>query len=80
MHFLSASCAMENILLEATELGLGSAYLMVAASVSARIPELCAALDIPDDYKPIAMAAVGHSAVKMKIKEPVTNKLVCTRV
>ena len=80
MHALSASCVMENILLEATELGLGSAYLMLAASISAPVPELCAAMGISEGYKPIAMAAVGHSAMETKKKEPVTDKLACVKI
>lgn len=80
MHPLSASCIMENMLVEATELGLGSTYLMGAPAVMSQVPELCKAVKVPDGFTPIAMAAVGHAAESPTKKEPTTTKIVCERV
>lgn len=80
MHSLSASCIVENILVEAADLGLGSTYLMGAAAMMVNMPELCKAAKVPDGFTPIAMAAVGHAAAAPAKKEPTTVKIACERV
>jgi Nitroreductase len=80
MHPLSASCIMENILLEATELGLGSIYLMGAVAVISQSQELCAATKIPDGFIPVAMAAVGYSCSTVEKREGNIGKFVVERV
>ena len=56
---LDMSCACENILLEAVELGLGAVWLSVypREEKMLRISQL---LDIPENLKPFAMICVGH--------------------
>jgi nitroreductase len=75
MHPLSASCIMENILIEATELSLGSTYIMGAAVVISQSQELCTAAKVPDGFTPVAMAAVGHSILPIEKREENIRKL-----
>lgn len=79
-HPMSASCIMENMLIEAAGLGLGSAFLMGTAMVMAQNPELCKEAKVPDGFMPVAMAAIGHAAATTVKKEPKTEKIVCLRV
>lgn len=59
---LSASCIMENMLIEATELGLGSTYLMGVIASMKQNAELCKEVKVPDGFIPVSMVAVGYSA------------------
>ena len=56
---LDMSCACENILLEAVELGLGAVWLSVypREEKMLRISHL---LEIPENLQPFAMICVGH--------------------
>lgn len=80
MHPMSASCIVENMLVEAADLGLGSTFLMGASVVMAQNAELCKAAKVPDGFVPVAMAAVGHAAAEPSRKEATTNKIACERV
>lgn len=79
-HPMSASCIMENMLIEAADLGLGSAFLMGTAMVMAQNPELCKEAKIPDGFTPVAMAAVGHAAESIGKKSPTTEKIISARI
>lgn len=80
MHPLSASCIMENMLLEATELGLGSTYLMGVAAMLAQNTALCAECKVPDDFTPVAMAAIGYAEAHPEKREGRTDKLATATV
>ncbi len=80
MYALSASCVVENILLAATELGLGSVYLMAAAVMLAQDPALMRAARVPEGFAPVAMAGVGHSSAPAQKREPVCNKIALERI
>ncbi len=80
MHAQSAACVVENMLLAATELGLGSTYIMGAPLVMMQNAALCQAAGVPEGFAPVAMAAVGYSAVPMEKKEPKLDQFACTRV
>jgi len=53
------SAASENILIEATELGLGSVWVGVYPDM-VRVNPLKALLDLPDNIIPLSIIALGH--------------------
>ena len=80
MHRMSAACVMENILLEAAELGLGSVYLMGVMAALSQDAALCAAAKVPAGFVPVAMAAVGHSAAELEPHPATAERSACARV
>ncbi|WEV44402.1 nitroreductase family protein [Lactobacillus sp. ESL0684] len=56
-----ASCAAENIMIEATSLDLGSIYTMSGATGLNAVPELQEQISSPG-YETCVIVAVGHSA------------------
>lgn len=57
----SASCILQNMLLAATEQGLGSVFIKNMVSVLDMAPELTAELELPKDFVPIAGMALGYA-------------------
>ena len=80
VNWMNAACVMENILLAATDMGLGSTFIMGAVAAMRQEPELCAAAKVPEGFVPVCMAIVGHSAAELTRREPTTGKFVLTRV
>lgn len=54
----NASCAAENILLAATEKGIGSRFMMGPIMALGQDP-IKGALDLPEGYEPLVMVALG---------------------
>ncbi|MBR5571096.1 MAG: nitroreductase family protein [Oscillospiraceae bacterium] len=69
IEFQNASTIIENMLLTATDLGLGSVYLMGAIAALKTKPELVEMLGLPEGFVPIAAAAIGHSAAPAALRE-----------
>lgn len=59
MGIANAACAAENILLAATELGLGSCYL-VSATLAFTVADVKSAAGIADNHQPICAVVFGH--------------------
>ena len=64
------SCVLENMMLAATDLGLGSVYLMGAIAAMRNEPELVGQLNLPKGFVPIAAMALGHSAQPAVLRVP----------
>lgn len=60
MATANAACAGENMLLAATELGLGSCYLM-SPTMAFNIPEVRAAVKLPESVQPVALIIFGYT-------------------
>ena len=75
IEFHNTGTIMENMLLTATDLGLGSVYLMGAVAALNSKPELVAKLGLPEGFVPIAAAAIGHAAQPAAERAP-QNKIV----
>lgn len=75
LAYANTGCIMENMMLRAADLGLGSVYLYAVPAVVRNLPELCGKLNIPDDFFPCAMMAVGKPAAALKPKTPTTEKI-----
>lgn len=61
MEQCSAACIIENMLLAATDLGLGSVFHKSVIAVLEHSPELTAELSLPNGFVPIAGMAVGYA-------------------
>lgn len=73
--YCNGSAIVENMALAATELGLGSVYLLGAILALAKNPELYAEFKIPDGFFPVAALAVGKAAMPLKEKELTVSKI-----
>jgi nitroreductase len=62
IQYANVGCIIENMLLAATDLGVGNIYLWGAANVVAKIPELQRELGIPEGFTPVSSAALGFAA------------------
>lgn len=76
----NVGCAMENMLLKATELGLGSVYLFglfaaTRALADQRIPQL---LKLPEGFRPVSAIAVGYPAQPLAAREVPEGKVAAT--
>ncbi len=69
IEFQNTGTIMENMLLTATDLGLGSVYLMGAIAALKTKPELVAQLQLPEGFVPIAAAAIGHPTQSPVLRE-----------
>ena len=76
IEFQNTGTIMENMMLTATDLGLGSVYLMGAIAALKTKPELVAQLNLPEGFVPIAAAALGHPANAPVLREP-QQKIAC---
>ena len=60
-NMANVSCAAENMMLAATELGLGSCFLM-GPMIAFSDPALRARLGLPEGYEPLIGVALGYAA------------------
>ena len=60
--YCGASCIAQNIMIQATDLGLGSVYIMAVPTVMQGKPELLEKLPLSEGFIPIILVSVGHAA------------------
>lgn len=68
IEYCNAACIVENILLQATSLGLGSTYIWGCLRRLKQHPEIIEKLQIPEGYEILSAAVVGHT------EEPLTER------
>lgn len=69
IEFSNTACILENMLLAATELGLGSAYLTGFISCFEQDPQLLSDIELPKGFRPLGGMVVGHiNKVSPKMK------------
>ena len=68
-HIISASLAIENILLATTALGLGSIVMTALLSFEEHIKEIRKLLKVPDKFDIIALVVIGY-----KDEEPIAKE------
>jgi nitroreductase len=61
IEIADAAAIVENFLLAATDIGIGSVYNFGANSAIAADPELLQLIGIPDGFKPVSSAALGYA-------------------
>lgn len=59
-NMANVSCAAENMILSATDLGIGARYVM-APVLPLTAPEMKQQLQLPDDQVPLCMVLLGHT-------------------
>lgn len=73
--YCNASCMAENIMIEATALGLASVYIMAVPTVLQQKKDLMNKLKIEAEYIPVVMVAVGYAKDEVECKRE--NKITC---
>lgn len=61
IEYANCACVINNMLLAATDLGLGSVYLMGAPMAIGEDKQLKRDLGIPDSFSPLAAVALGYA-------------------
>jgi nitroreductase len=77
LAYCNASCIMENMMLAATDLGLGSVYLFAVPYLLADNAEFYAAAKVPAGFFPVTMMGVGKAAQEAAAK-PLTRDNIVT--
>lgn len=72
---LNVSCLIENMLLAATELGLGNLYVRGAVAEAAKDEALVRDMKIPTGFTPVAAAAVGYASAPVRPRKAPKNSL-----
>lgn len=73
IEYCNVACAIENMALAATSLGLGSCYLWGYLKKLRRHPGLVAKLCLPHGYTPLSSIGVGYAAESLLQREPKAN-------
>ncbi len=60
IEYANAACIIENMLLAATDLGLGSVYLWGFIRALNDSPDLLKKLDLPEGFTPVSAVALGY--------------------
>lgn len=71
----NASTIAENMMLAATNLGLGSIYLMAVPMAAQYNPELCTAMKVPEGFVPCVMVGVGKAQEEGKERTLTTERI-----
>jgi nitroreductase len=77
LAYCNASCIIENMMLAATDLGLGSIYLFAVPYILADNAEFYAAAQVPEGFFPVAMVGVGKAAQEV-VAQPLTRENIVT--
>ena len=72
---LNVSCLVENMLLAATDLGLGNLYVRGAIDVSSKDAALAKEMNVPEGFTPMASVAVGYAASPASPRETPKNNV-----
>lgn len=70
IEYQNTGTIIENMMLTATDFGLGSVYLMGAIAALKTDPDLVAKLDLPEGFAPIAAMALGHPGTPSAPRTP----------
>ena len=68
VQFSNAAGAIENMALEAVDLGLGTVHIWGAIRALSKSPELIAKLRIPDGYTPVSAVLFGRSNETYRVR------------
>jgi len=78
IEYSNIGCAIENVLLAATNLGLGSTYIWGCLRKLRQHPELIERLQLPEGYDILSAVAVGYPTEPLALREPSLNLSVNT--
>ena len=80
INFSNAACVTQNMLLAATDLGLGSVYVMNIAMACKKDESLVKKLEIEDGFFPLASVALGCPAKEVEFRKEFTKKIKINKV
>jgi len=69
IELANVGCLVENMLLAATDLGVGSVFLMAPVLGFKADPQLVKDLQLPEDFEPMSVVALGYPVDSLKEKE-----------
>ncbi len=61
IELANAACVIENMLIAATDAGVGNIYLWGGVQGLAKNKALCEKMGIPEGFRPVSAAAIGYS-------------------
>ena len=73
--FANSACMIENMLLAATDLGLGSLYVCGIVNALRDKPEFRQLLQLPEGFAPVGAAAIGYAKDGAPSHRPIPNKI-----
>jgi len=74
--YCNAACIVENMAIAASDLGLGSVYLLGVIAALRTNAELCADLKVPEEFIPVSAIALGRSKEPLIERSLTTSKIV----
>lgn len=69
IEYCDVACVIENMILEATNLGLGSCYIWGCLRKLRRTPEILAKLNIPEEYEILSAMVCGYPEKPLYARE-----------
>ena len=79
IEYANVGCVMENMMLQATALNLGSTYIWGCLEKLRAKPELLQKMNIPDQYKILSALSVGYPVKPLEQREK-KDKIAVTRI
>ncbi len=77
----NAGCVMENMMLAAADLGLGSVYLFgVSQALQGQREQVAQLLKLPEGFRTVSAIAVGHPAQPLQARSVPADKIAVNRV
>lgn len=77
-QYCSAACILENMILAATEIGIGNVYLSGVTTALNENRVLLTKLGIPEDYQAASAIAIGRQAMELKARD-LTEERIATK-
>lgn len=74
-YYASTACIIENMMIAATGLGLGSVYNMAASTALNLNKELCVEAKIPEGFSPLGSVVIGKPAQPLQDRELIDTKI-----
>ena len=75
IEYANAACVIENMMLAAADLGLGSVYLWAAVVAMNRKPGVVERLGLPDGFTPVSAVALGYAADGPATEKELTQRI-----
>ena len=80
VRYCNAACIVENMHLAATDLGLGSVYLLGCIRALLKAPALQRELGVPEGFVPMSALAVGFASQEVRRRELTAERIAVTRM
>lgn len=78
--YCNAACIVENMTLAATDLGLGSVYILGAVTALSKNSKLCTEMKIAQNFIPVSAIAIGIPSNPFRTRALSVSKIVTTYI